>query len=64
MSKSANLPDPNLAPANIDADELATNQQTVVVPWFCGEAKFALKWLCEPFDQFTRPAPQERPTKK
>ncbi len=29
-----------------------------------GEAKFALKWLCDPFNQFTKDAPVKRPGKK
>ena len=65
MSKGINdLPDSEPDPANVSDDELASNQQVVVVPLFCGEAKFALKWLCDPFNQFTKDAPAKRPGKK
>lgn len=65
MSKGINdLPDAEPDPGNLSDDELSTNQQVVVVPVFCGEAKFALKWLCDPFNQFTKDAPLKRPGKK
>lgn len=51
-------------PANVEPAELSSNQQAVPVPLFAGEAKFALVWLCDPFNQFTKDAPQERPGKK
>lgn len=62
--KGGNLPDPDPEVGNVDADEVSTNSESSVVPVFAGEAKFALVWLCEPFDQFTREAPAERPGKK
>lgn len=49
---------------NVSEDEVSTNQQVLVLPLFAGEAKFALKWLCDPFGRFTREAPLERPGKK
>jgi hypothetical protein len=49
---------------NVDATESATNQEGIVLPWFAGEGKFALKWLSPPYNQFTRLVPQERPGKK
>lgn len=51
-------------PANIEPGELSTNQEATVLPVFAGETKFALVWLCDPFNQFTKDAPQERPGKK
>ncbi len=65
MSKGINdLPDTETELGNLDPGELSTNQQTIVVPVFAGEAKFALKWLCDPFKQFTKDAPMKRPGKK
>lgn len=65
MSKGLDqTPDTNPDPGNIDDGDLSTNQQVVVVPVFAGEAKFALKWLCDPMNQFTKDAPAERPGKK
>lgn len=64
MKGGGNMPDPPEDPGNVDEHELATNQQTVVVPWFVGEAKFALHWVSDAYNQFTRPAPQQRPGKK
>lgn len=65
MSKGvSDLPegDPDLG--NLADDEMSTNEQVIVVPVFCGEAKFALKWLCDPFKQFTKDVPMARPGKK
>lgn len=64
MKGSGNLPDASPDLGNVDETELATNQQAVPVPFFAGEASFALQWLCEPFNQFTVEAPAERPSKK
>lgn len=65
MSKGiSDLPDSEADLGNLSEDELSSNQQAVVVPVFAGEAKFALKWLCDPVAQFTRDAPAERPGKK
>lgn len=61
--KSADIPETADA-GNVEADELATNQQAMPVPLFAGEAKFALQWICEPYNQFTREAPADRPGKK
>lgn len=63
MSKGS-LPDPDSTAGNVEPDEVSTNQQAVPLPMFAGEAKFALVWLCEPYNQFTREAPAERPGKK
>lgn len=65
MSKGSNeIPEATADVGNLESDEVSSNQQAVVVPLFAGEAKFALKWLCDPFNQFTREAPAERPGKK
>lgn len=64
MKGGANIPDAEQSVGNLEADEVATNAEAVVLPVFAGERKFALTWLCEPFDQFTREAPAERPGKK
>jgi len=50
--------------ANIAPEEIATNREGEVVPWFCGEQSFAAKWIMDPVNQFTRKAPAERPGKK
>ncbi len=49
---------------NIEEGELSSNQQAIPVPLFAGETSFALQWLCEPYNQFTREASIERPGKK
>lgn len=64
MKGGGNLPDPNQSVGNLESDEVSTNQQAVPLPLHAGEAKFALRWLCEPFNQFTKEAPAERPGKK
>lgn len=60
MKGGVNTPEP----ANVEAEDLSSNQEAVTVPMFTGEAKFALTWLCDPFNQFTQDAPSERPGKK
>ncbi len=50
--------------ANLTEADFASNQQAVVIPLFCGEAKFALQWLCYPFNQLVKDAPMKRPGKK
>lgn len=62
--KGGNIPDSTEAAGNLDADEISTNAEVVTVPLFAGESIFPVRWLCEPFGQFTREAPAERPGKK
>lgn len=59
-----NLPDPEIEDGNVSAEELSTQQEGTVVPWFAGEQIFALRWVSPVYDQFTREAPVERPNKK
>lgn len=59
-----NLPDPQLDPGNVQDEELATNQEAIVIPWVCGERKIALRWISPAYNQFTIEAPMERPGKK
>lgn len=64
MKGGSNVPDPAADTGNLSEDEVSTNAEAVVLPIFAGEAKFAAVWICEPFGQFTRQAPAERPGKK
>lgn len=50
--------------ASLDEDDLATNQEAVVVPLAMGEVKLSLHWISPPYDQTTKVAPSERPGKK
>lgn len=59
-----NQPDPEQDTANVDAEEMSTNQEGVVVPWFTGEQIVALRWISPVYNQFTKEAPAERPGKK
>lgn len=59
-----NQPDEEKDPANLDGEELSTNEQGRALPMFAGESKFALVWICAPFSQYTKEAPNERPGKK
>jgi hypothetical protein len=61
---SANIPDPDLAMANTEAEEYSTNQEASVLPWLAGEQKVALRWISPVYNQFTKEAPVERPGKK
>jgi len=49
---------------NVEEREVSTNRQTQPLALFTGEAQFALVWLCDPYNQFTKPAPADRPGKK
>lgn len=62
--KGGQTPDPAAPAGNVEPEELATNREGETVPWFCGEQTFALKWIMDPKNQFTREAPAERPGKK
>ncbi len=59
-----NLPDSEIETGNLTPDEMSTNQEGTVVPWFAGEQIFALRWISPVYDQFTREAPNDRPGKK
>ncbi len=56
--------DDSLDTANVQPEDMATNQEATVVPWLCGEQKVALRWISPAYNQFTREAPAERPGKK
>jgi hypothetical protein len=50
-------------PANIDAEELSTNEQANILPIFAGESKFATIWLCLPFNEYSKDAGESSPKK-
>lgn len=50
--------------ANVDPEELSTNREAEVIPWFCGEQIFSARWITDAQNQFTREAPVARPGKK
>jgi hypothetical protein len=57
------LPDDQPDPANLDAEELSSNEQANILPIFAGEAKFATIWLCLPFGEFSKDAGEKSPKK-
>lgn len=63
-TKQTPTPDPAIETANIQPEDMATNQEATVVPWLCGEQKVALRWISPAYNQFTKEAPIERPGKK
>lgn len=58
------VPDPANDPANTDQNDYATNQVATVIPWMRGERLVAVRWISPIYNQFTKPAPAERPGKK
>lgn len=44
-------------PANLDASELASNQEAKVIPWFCGTRKIACTWISQVHNQYHKNAP-------
>jgi hypothetical protein len=53
----ADIPDEPSDPANIQAQELSSNEQAVILPIFAGESKFACTWLCMPFAEYSKDSP-------
>lgn len=49
---------------NVQQNEVATNQQAISVPLVMGTNKVALRWITPATNQFTKPAPTQRPGKK
>ena len=60
----AAAPDPPVDPGNVDAQELSTNQEAIVVPLIMGEQRLPLIWISSIYNQYTVPAPVDRPGKK
>ena len=57
MGKSnPNPPAPEQEIGNLEPEDVVTNQEGIAVPWLCGEAKFALRWISPAYDQFSRKA--------
>jgi len=40
--------------ANLEPDELATNEEATVLPWLAGEAKLPARWMSPVYKPFTR----------
>lgn len=57
-------PNPTPDTANVQQNEVATNQQAVAIPLVMGTNKVALRWITPATNQFTKPAPTSRPGKK
>ena len=58
-----NKPQPLPDYANLDQSELASNQQTAVVPWHEGIRRIAVTWVSPPYNIFTKNA-DTTPSKK
>jgi hypothetical protein len=41
-------------PANLSQAELSSNEQATVIPWFCGERKFAVAWISPIYNLFSK----------
>jgi hypothetical protein len=63
MSKSSIKPE-TLDETTLEAEELATHQENVPLPWLAGTRKIAVRWLDNALDQRTEQAPDDRPQKK
>ena len=50
--------------ANVQQDEVSTNQQAISIPLVMGTNKVALRWITPATNQYTVPAPTKRPGKK
>lgn len=35
----------NIEMANVEETDLATNQEGIVLPWFCGDRKVTVRWI-------------------
>lgn len=57
-------PAQELDTGNVQSENVATNQQATVIPMVFGTNKVALRWISPALNQFTRPAPTQRPGKK
>lgn len=57
-------PSPKPDTGNVQENEVATNQQAISVPLVMGTNKVALRWITPATNQFTKPAPTQRPGKK
>lgn len=50
-------------PGNVGPSDMATNQESVhFIGW--GTCKVPARWIGQAYDQFTKDAPTERPSKK
>ena len=56
MSKAIgqNLSDDENRLANLEPDELSTNEEAVVLPWFVGEAKLPARWISPVYKAFSK----------
>jgi hypothetical protein len=58
-----NEPDEQRRLLNLNSKSQSTNQ-SVLIPWLCGEEKLPCLWIGRVSDQYTKKAPQKRPAKK
>lgn len=49
---NVNLPDDDNLIGNLDAEELATNQESTPIPYFCGEQRCAVRWITGILNQY------------
>lgn len=64
MAKSLTKPDPEADPANVDAEELATNQEATVIPFVAGEVRVAARWVSPVYGLTPKERPSDIPGKK
>ena len=64
MGKGANLPQDTPDISGLDETELATNQQAIPLPWWCGTTVLKANWVSPACDQFCVGVPVSVPGKK
>ena len=52
MGKGANLPESNPDLSGLDETELATNQQAIPLPWWCGTQTLKANWVSPACDEY------------
>jgi hypothetical protein len=63
MTKSTIKPE-ELDETTVEAEDLATHQENIPVPYLGGTRRIAVRWLDEALDMVTEQAPDSAPQKK
>jgi hypothetical protein len=63
MSKSAIRPE-ELDETTVEAEDLATHQENIPIPYLVGTRRIAVRWIEEALDMVTEQAPDTAPEKK
>ena len=64
FGRKAAVQDPEPETTATEEEQISTAEESIPLPWLCGERKIAIRWISRIYNQRASEAPIARPGKK